>query len=294
MSLSTSELTAVTDTGIVFCPACGKRVTLPKVIEVGDTVSCPSCRALLLIDDLDPPAVIPSDENPDDDDELWDDDLDLEIVDHLTSAKDDESESMIEDSFDEDDDSDEDEELDDLDRLQFRRSLTRSPRRPRTPGTEDAPLEEVYMTQEGIDRLRNELNRLRDHKRPSLIAWFGETMAEGIEDEDIAEIEAARNELSWVNERIRSLETLLYSAVPLLKPTNNEIVQLGSIVTICEAECTEPETYRIVSSAEADPTNGSISDRSPLGKSLLGLGVGNHVTIQSPEGPIQFRITAVN
>jgi transcription elongation factor GreA len=118
---------------------------------------------------------------------------------------------------------------------------------------------------------------------------LSEALAEGFEVEDVTELEEARSELSFIEGRIRNLKHLLASAEYLSEPEDRETVQLGNRVTIAEVDA-EPETYRIVSPAEADPLEGYVSNASPLGKALIGHRVGETVTVKSPEGPILFRI----
>jgi transcription elongation factor GreA len=145
-----------------------------------------------------------------------------------------------------------------------------------------------------MEKLRVQLDYLKGHQRPRLLAWLAEAMSEGYEDEDVTEIETARAELTFLEERIHSLEHLLGTAEVLVTPEDNQVVGLGSRVTVLENGTSEPETYRIVSPAEADPLNGSISNQSPLGRNLLGHSVDDTIVVQSPDGPIEFRLVAIN
>jgi transcription elongation factor GreA len=133
---------------------------------------------------------------------------------------------------------------------------------------------------------------LQTDRLPKVTAWLADALSEGFEDEDVTELEEARSELSFIEGRIRSLEILLTSARVLSEPESKDVIQLGSRVTVVEAGF-EPETYRIVGSAEADPLNGFVSHVSPLGKALMGREVGDRVVVASPDGPIEFRIAAI-
>ena len=151
----------------------------------------------------------------------------------------------------------------------------------------------TYLTPEGVVRLRQELEYLQTERLPKVTAWLSDALSEGFEDEDVTELEEARSELSLVEGRIRKLKYLLSSAQILQEPESADHVQLGSRVTIVEGDG-EPESYRIVSPAEADPLNGYISYASPLGKMLMGQTVGDDVMVQSPDGPLQFRIVNIS
>ena len=72
----------------------------------------------------------------------------------------------------------------------------------------------------------------------------------------------------------------------------HETVEVGSHVTITEGGGS-PETYRIVGSAEADPTKGYISNASPLGKALIGCKRGDKVTVDAPVGLLEFEVVGV-
>ncbi len=75
--------------------------------------------------------------------------------------------------------------------------------------------------------------------------------------------------------------------------SNPNVVSLGKSVTFQELPDGEEETYTIVGSAEADPFEGKISNDSPIAQSLLGQEVGAEVTVTTPGGDIQVRITKV-
>ena len=73
------------------------------------------------------------------------------------------------------------------------------------------------------------------------------------------------------------------------------MVRVGSTVTVAEVGFEdEPETYHIVGVHEADPSNGRISNESPIGRALLGRKVGEIVAAQTPAGEIQFKISGIS
>jgi transcription elongation factor GreA len=157
----------------------------------------------------------------------------------------------------------------------------------RRPGPDGA----VYLTPEGAERLRKELEFLQHERRPQVEAWLSEIIAEGVREDDVKGFEEARSELLFIDERIRKLGELLAVARFLDSPDTSDEVQLGSWVTVKEGELTE--SYRIVNPAEADPSQGFVSDASPLGKALLGRRAGDAVLVHAPDGPVEFEIVSI-
>ncbi|HIQ05470.1 MAG TPA: transcription elongation factor GreA, partial [Anaerolineae bacterium] len=103
----------------------------------------------------------------------------------------------------------------------------------------------------------------------------------------------AKSSQAFLEGRIMELEYKLKHAVVIERDGNSDVVELGSIVTVRERDFDEEETYTIVGSAEADPSNGRISNESPIGRALMGHRVGDEVTAQTPGGTIYLQITQV-
>lgn len=150
----------------------------------------------------------------------------------------------------------------------------------------------VYLTREGFEKLQAELNYLRTVRRQEVARRLHEALAEGDILEN-AELEAARNEQAFVEGRILELEDLLRRAEIIEEGGPNEVVRVGSRVTVVEGKG-PPETYHIVGPAEASPSEGKISYESPLGRALLGHRVGDEVTVNAPDGALTFRVLAIN
>jgi transcription elongation factor GreA len=150
-----------------------------------------------------------------------------------------------------------------------------------------------FLTAEGINRLREELEHLRLYRRPRAAAWLSEVLGDWSDDEDSTESESAQSEFWFIEQRIQRIEQMLSSAQVLEQPQDTGAVQLGSQVVIVEGS-RDPETYRIVDPAEADPALGFISYESPLGRVLIGRHTGESVTVQAPDGPIVFQLLAVS
>jgi len=153
------------------------------------------------------------------------------------------------------------------------------------------------LTPEGLKRIREELNRLRTDGRERIAERLERAFADGQDDEfvDNAELEAARNEQSFLEGRIRELEEILGDYKLIEENGPHESVRVGDWVTVVEEDADEAseERYHLVGAAEADPVEGRISNESPLGKALLGAKVGDTVRVSAPNGLINFRITSV-
>jgi transcription elongation factor GreA len=150
----------------------------------------------------------------------------------------------------------------------------------------------IYVTREGLKKLEEELEYLRTVKRAEVAQRLHDAMGEGDIDEN-AEYDDAKNEQSFVEGRILTLEAMIKNAVIIQQEgKHRDQVMLGSTVTIVE-NGGEPETYHLVGSAEADPRKGRISNESPLGKALLGKRVGDTVMVSAPAGTLSFQIISI-
>jgi transcription elongation factor GreA len=148
-----------------------------------------------------------------------------------------------------------------------------------------------YLTREGFERLQKELDYLRTEKRIEV----AERLREALEDGELienAELEAAKNEQSFVEGRIKELEILLSNAHLIEETNHTDSIQVGSKVKVQE-EGYDPEEYVIVGAAEADPRLGRISNESPLGKALLNKKAGDKVKVEAPGGEFEIEILSI-
>ncbi|RLC62589.1 MAG: transcription elongation factor GreA [Chloroflexi bacterium] len=151
----------------------------------------------------------------------------------------------------------------------------------------------VYLTAEGAESLRQELEHLVNVKRPELAERLHKAIQQGDLSEN-ADYIAAKEEQGFLEGRIQEIEAMLRKAVIIEEEDGpKDVVVLGSRVTIVEKGIEEVETFRIVGPAEANPTTGNVSNESPLGQALLGRRVGDTVTVEAPAGEIVFRIVAI-
>jgi len=152
----------------------------------------------------------------------------------------------------------------------------------------DADGEPVYLTQSGIERLREELARLKQ-RVPGLALEAQRTAAYG-DRSDNAEYKQAKGALRRAHYQILEIESKLRRAVAIAAgPSAAGTVQLGSVV-----EFENRKTFHIVGPSETDPARGRISHLSPLGAALIGHRAGDVVTIKTVNGSEQkYRITAI-
>lgn len=153
-----------------------------------------------------------------------------------------------------------------------------------------------YLTREGYKKLQDELDSLRNVRRKEIAERLREaaenSLGEFVED---PEFEAAKNEQSFVEGRIKELEMILANATLIEEhkgKKRSEVVEVGSTVTVQQGR-RKPEEYLIVGAAEANPREGKISHESPLGRALLGKKEGDKVDIQAPSGPFSVKIMKV-
>jgi transcription elongation factor GreA len=153
--------------------------------------------------------------------------------------------------------------------------------------------EKVYVTLEGVERLRQELKYLIDVRRPALAERLRQAIQQGDLTEN-ADYQTAKEEQAFLEGRIQQLETMLLDAVIIEEGQGpKDQVGLGSRVTVIEEGEEQPEVFLVVGSAESDPASGRISHASPLGQALMQRKVGERVTVQAPAGKMVFIIKSI-
>jgi transcription elongation factor GreA len=150
------------------------------------------------------------------------------------------------------------------------------------------------LTREGLERLEKELEHLRNVRRPE-VAERIHAAKELASAQNNAEYEEAKNEQAFVEGRIMTLEHLLQNATVIDEEAAHHAnrVQLGSKVSVKTDDGKDME-YTIVGPAEARPTEGLISNESPVGRSILGKRVGDEVQVQVPRGLLRLTITGIS
>src|SRR5688572_2608508 len=151
----------------------------------------------------------------------------------------------------------------------------------------------VPMTRDGIAKLQKELDHLLDVRRPE-VADRIHAAKELASAQNNAEYEEAKNEQAFVEGRIMTLEHLLQNATVIDEEAahNANRVQIGSKVSVDTNEGKAME-YTIVGPAEAQPTEGLISNESPVGRALLGKRVGDEVQVSVPKGVLKLTVKKI-
>jgi transcription elongation factor GreA len=141
---------------------------------------------------------------------------------------------------------------------------------------------DIPITRNGLEDVKRELEQLTHVRRPEIVSKIKAAREHGDLSENF-EYHAARNEQSFLETRIRELETIVTHHVVIESAATGGEVGLLSKVTIQE-EGESEETYTIVGPAEADPANGRVSFESAIGKALMGHRKGAAVEVVTPTG----------
>jgi transcription elongation factor GreA len=151
----------------------------------------------------------------------------------------------------------------------------------------------VYITQEGLEKIKEELDHLKTVRREAVSIKLEEAIAQGDLKEN-ADYHAAKEEQGFIEGRIRDLEDSLRRARIITENVPKDKVRVGCTVTLSEVGYEdEEETYYIVGPHEADPAEGRISNESPIGRALLGAKLGQQVTAGTPSGTITFVVKSI-
>lgn len=152
--------------------------------------------------------------------------------------------------------------------------------------------DKFQLTREGLVKLKEELRDLKENKRIEATQKIARAREFGDISEN-SEYDAARDEQSFIEGRIMELEEIVRNAeiVDNIKRSSGSLVGIGSKVTL-ESNGKKDE-YHIVSSVEADPMSGKISNESPVGKALLGKKVGDEVEV-STSIKAKYRVVSIS
>lgn len=149
----------------------------------------------------------------------------------------------------------------------------------------------IYLTEEGLNELKKELDYLKLEKRPEVINALKDARALGDLSEN-AEYDAARSEQATTESRIKEIEKMLEN-VEIISSVNTDAVALGTKVKLEYVGDDEIDEYSIVGSKEADPFLNKISNESPIAKAILGHKVGDIVNVISPNGEYQVKVVEI-
>ena len=149
----------------------------------------------------------------------------------------------------------------------------------------------IYLTEEGLNELKKELDFLKLEKRPEIINALKDARALGDLSEN-AEYDAARSEQASTEARIKEIEKMLEN-VEIINSVKTDAVALGTKVKLEYVGDDEIDEYSIVGSKEADTFTNKISNESPIAKAIIGHKVGDIVNVVSPNGEYQVKVVEI-
>ena len=155
-------------------------------------------------------------------------------------------------------------------------------------------MEKEPITSQGLEKLKKELEELKNIKRPKIIKSIAEARSHGDLKEN-AEYHAAKDEQAKIEGRIIKINDLIARAnvIDVTELEKKDNVIFGSTVDLIDLENNKKKTYKIVGEDEADATKNFIYFRSPIGKALIGKKKKESVTVTTPSGEKNFEITEV-
>ncbi len=150
------------------------------------------------------------------------------------------------------------------------------------------------ITSQGLEKLKKELEELKNIKRPKIVEAIAEARGHGDLKEN-AEYHAAKEEQSKVESRINEINDLIARAniIDVTKLEKKDNVIFGSTVHLIDLEINIKKTYKKVGKDEADITKNYIYFRSPIGKALIGRKKKETLTVTTPAGEKNFEILEV-
>lgn len=138
----------------------------------------------------------------------------------------------------------------------------------------------TLLTQDGYNKLQNELKNLIDIERPNVIQEIKDARGLGDLSEN-AEYDAARDKQGKIESRITEIESILQKA-EIIKVEISDRVTIGSIVTLLNLDTQKTVDYKIGGPIDADPINNKISNESPLATSIMNHAVGDVIEVDAP------------
>ena len=152
----------------------------------------------------------------------------------------------------------------------------------------------VVVTREGLQRMKEELEYKETTEKMKVAEQLKVAISYGDLSEN-AEYDAAKNDQAVLEQRITELKAMIENAVVVDESKiSTDAVGFGTRVTIVyEDDPDEEETYTIVGTSESDPTNGKLSNESPVGAALVGAHVGETVVAQTPGGALRIKVIEI-
>jgi transcription elongation factor GreA len=150
------------------------------------------------------------------------------------------------------------------------------------------------ITIEGLEKIKLELDQLKNIKRPQIVAAIAEARSHGDLKEN-AEYHAAKEQQAQMESRVIEINDIIARAnvIDVTKIENNGNVIFGSTVTVQDLEINKKKTYKIVGKDEADISKNFIYFKSPIGKALIGKSVEDMIIVETPSGEKNFEILSI-
>jgi transcription elongation factor GreA len=153
-------------------------------------------------------------------------------------------------------------------------------------------MEKIPMTRAGYEALDSELRELRSVQRPAVIRAIAEAREHGDLSEN-AEYHAAREKQSFIEGRIRELESIIGRAEVIDPGVLSGSIKFGATVTIVDEDTEETHTYTIVGEVEASIEQGLLNIKSPLARALIGKDAGDSVEVATPRGARSYEVVSI-
>tara|TARA_B100000700_G_scaffold316480_1_gene406122 strand:- start:1296 stop:1772 length:477 start_codon:yes stop_codon:yes gene_type:complete len=150
------------------------------------------------------------------------------------------------------------------------------------------------ITTQGLKKLQEELEDLKNNKRPKVVEAIAEARGHGDLKEN-AEYHAAKEQQGHIESRVLQINDLIARAnvIDVTKVENNGKVIFGSTVTVKDLENKKKSSFKIVGKDEADVEKNLVYFRSPVGKSLIGKSIKDLVIVHTPSGDKNYEILEV-
>ena len=153
------------------------------------------------------------------------------------------------------------------------------------------PEKEVLLTPEGLEKLKNEAEHLRTTGRRLVAQRISEALQTGGELSENQEYLDAKEEQARLEQRLALLDERLANARVIRRTRKPpDVVGVGTKVKLKDMDANETVEYRIVGSAEADPSQQKLSNESPVGRAIIGHKKGEVVEVVAPRGSLKYKI----
>ena len=154
-------------------------------------------------------------------------------------------------------------------------------------------MDKIPMTRAGHTALNEELKELKSVQRPAVIRAIAEAREHGDLSEN-AEYHAAREKQSFIEGRVKELESILGLADVIDPAKLSGSIKFGATVRLVDEDTDEEKTYQIVGEPEADIQNGKLNIKSPLARALIGKEDGDSVEVKTPGGEKSYEILSID